>query len=187
VFLDENANGLRDPGEMGLPDTRIIIGYSTVRSDEAGRYQAWEASPFEAAIVSVDSLSLSNPLWVPLYRSISVAPGPNAFMNVDLPVVESAVIEGRIVSEGDRQVPVSFVPLLLINLLTGEETRLTTFSDGEFYQMGIRPGEYELRVDESRRPGVAGVGSVVRFSVQPMPGGTTIDGIVLEIQAELDN
>ncbi len=185
VFLDENANGLRDPGERGMPDARIIIGHSTVRSDSDGRYQAWEASPFEAAIVSVDSLSLANPLWVPLYRSISVAPGPNAFMNVDLPIVESAVIEGRVVSrDGADQVRVGFVPLILTNQLTGEETRLTTFSDGEFYQMGIRPGEYELRVDETRQPGVVGVGSVVRFSVQPMPGGTTIEGIVMEIQAE---
>jgi hypothetical protein len=185
VFLDENANGLRDPGEQGMPNARIIIGYSTVRSDSSGRYQAWEASPFEAAIISVDSLSLSNPLWVPLYRSISVAPGPNAFMNVDLPIVESAVIEGRVLSrEGADQVGVGFVPLILTNRLTGEETSLTTFSDGEFYQMGIRPGEYELRVDETRRAGVVRVGSVVRFSVQPLPGGTTIEGIVLEIQAE---
>lgn len=184
VFLDENANGLRDPGEPGLPDTRIIIGYSTVRSDAAGRYQTWEASPFSATIVSIDSLSLANPLWVPLYRSISVAPGPNTYMAVDLPVVESAVIEGRVVGpDGAGRVRVGFVPLLLINRLTGEESRLTTFSDGEFYQMGVRPGEYELRLDETQQPGVVSVGPVVRFNVQPLPGGTTITDIILEIQA----
>ena len=112
-------------------------------------------------------------------------PSPaNAFMNVDLPVVESAVIEGRVVSIGDRQMQVGFVPLILINRATGDETRLTTFSDGEFYQMGVRPGEYELRVDKTRRPGVVSVDEVVRFSVQPLPGGTIIEGIVLRIWAD---
>jgi hypothetical protein len=182
VFLDDNANGVCDPGEAGVPSARVIIGYNVVRTDEAGRYQAWEASPFEAAVVAVDSLSLENPLWVPLYRSISVAPGPNAFMTVDLPVVESAVIEGRVVS-ADGLVRTGHIPLLLINRQTGDETRLASFSDGEFYQMGIRPGEYELRVDDLRLSGVEAVGPVIRFTVGPRPGGTTVADLELHIRA----
>jgi hypothetical protein len=39
VFNDANANGVRDPGEKGLPGVRISNGRDVVRTDAGGRYR----------------------------------------------------------------------------------------------------------------------------------------------------
>ena len=39
VYLDANANGVRDAGERGLPDIRVSNGRDIVRTDREGRYE----------------------------------------------------------------------------------------------------------------------------------------------------
>src|SRR5437879_427267 len=57
VFLDENANGIRDPGEPPVINARVLIGSLSARSDSNSSYHVWDLVPFEPVIVSIDSLS----------------------------------------------------------------------------------------------------------------------------------
>ncbi len=144
VFIDDNANGTRDPGEAGAPDVRVVVGSSTTRTDSAGRYHVWDIPAFEPVVVQIDSTSLDNPLYVPAFSSASLQPPPNAFRNFDLPLVTGAVLEGRVLQEG---APVPNVTLVLTNTSSGKRTSLATFGDGTFYVLGVKPGRYTLEVD----------------------------------------
>jgi hypothetical protein len=183
VFLDENANGLRDPGEQGVPNVRVLIGSSVAETDSTGRYHQWDLVPFEPLMLQIDSLSMRNPLFVSQYDAVSIVPSPNSYRVLDLPLIESGVIEGRVVREvGGAIVPAGALALFLTNLQTGERQEIATFSDGEFYALGVRPGEYELSVNAGFLNAPDETSEPVLLQVEAAPGGASVQGIELIIR-----
>lgn len=172
VFLDENANGRRDAGEPGLANVRVLVGSSAARTDSAGGYRVWDLVPFEPIIVALDSLSLESPLLVPAFARASVVPGPNRYRGLDIPVVQAGVIEGRVVRAGRG---VGGVTLVLTDRRGGEargaRRTMVTFSDGAFYLLGVKPGDYELAVDPRVLDALAVDAEPVPFSLTPTPQG----------------
>ncbi|HXE58083.1 MAG TPA: hypothetical protein VNK43_08785 [Gemmatimonadales bacterium] len=178
VFLDLDANGKHDPGEPGVPDVRIRVGSATAVSDSSGRYGVWDIVPFEPVAVTVDSLSLSSPLWVPGVTSLVVSPGPNRFRRLDLPIALGGVIEGRVVRVvGGARRGLGGATLVLTDRRTGATRTLSTFTDGEFYAMGIVPGEYELAVAPRLLQALGARGAPVRFTLVPDPRGAAVSGL----------
>ena len=136
VFLDLNANGIRDAGESALVNARVLIGSLSAPTDSTGAYHVWDLVPFEPVMVSLDSLSLDSPLLVPLFARTSIVPGPNRYRSLDIPVVQAGVIEGRVVR---NNAGVGGVTLLLIERRSGSRRVLVTFNDGGFYLMVVKP------------------------------------------------
>src|SRR2546430_13481747 len=150
VFLDENADGVQNPGERGIPGVRVRVGTSTAVSDSNGEFRVWDIVPFEPVSVQVDSLSLSSPLLVPAFASALLEPGPNRFRGLNIPVIQAGVVEGRVSREaGSGRVGVPGVTLRLTDRRTGATQRFTTFSDGAFYVLGVKPGDYDLAGDSA--------------------------------------
>ncbi len=168
VFLDENANGRRDVGEPGLANVRVLVGSTAARTDSAGGYRVWDLVPFEPISVVLDSLSLESPLLVPAFARASVVPGPNRYRSLDIPVVQAGVIEGRVVRAGRG---VGGVTLVLTERRGGARRTLVTFSDGAFYLLGVKPGDYELAVDPRVLDALAVDAEPVSFSLTPTPQG----------------
>jgi hypothetical protein len=162
VFLDENGNGRWDPGEAIVPGVRVFVGTNNASSDSSGWFRVWDLLPFEPVLVTVDSLSIDSPLLVPEFGATSVEPGPNRFRTLDIPLVRAGVVEGR-VRRATPQGPQGLggISLVLSDRRTGERRRFTTFSDGDFYVLGVKPGVYDLTVD-------AGVLAALRASAQPV-------------------
>jgi hypothetical protein len=146
VFLDANGNGIYDPGERGLGGVRVQVSSGSALSDSAGEYQVWDIVPFEPVLVGLDSLSFESPLWVAPAPVVRVVPGPNRYTVYDVPIVVGGVLEGR-VKESNGGGGIGGISLLLTRTETGERRRITTFTDGAFYALGLAPGEYELTVD----------------------------------------
>src|SRR5712664_3768033 len=179
VFLDENANGIRDPGEPPIINARVLIGSLSARSDSEGSYHVWDLVPFEPVIVSLDSLSLESPLLVPLFARTSIVPGPNRFRSLDIPVLECGIIEGRVVRNG---VGVAAVTLFLTDRRSGARRTLVTFNDGAFYLMGVRPGDYELTVSEQVLDALAVDAEPLRFSLAPTANGIGRSDLELKLK-----
>jgi len=168
VFMDLNANGIRDVGEPAVAAARVLVGSLSAGTDSSGAYRVWDLVPFEPVIVSLDSLSLDSPLLVPLFARTSIVPGPNRFRSLDIPVVAAGVIEGRVLR---NNAGVGGVTLILTDRRTGTGRTLVTFNDGAFYLMGVKPGDYELRVDEQVLDALAVDAEPVRFSLAPTATG----------------
>jgi len=129
--------------------------------------------------VSLDSLSLESPLLVPLFARTSIVPGPNRFRSLDIPVVESGIIEGRVVRNGAG---VAAVTLFLSDRRSGARRTLVTFNDGAFYLMGVRPGDYELTVSEQVLDALAVDAEPLRFSLAPTPNGIGRSDLELKLK-----
>ncbi len=179
VFLDQNGNGRLDPGEPALPGVRVRVGTQSAAADAGGVFRVWDVVPFETILVSVDSLSLASPLTVPAYGSVSLVPGPNRFTLLDVAIVQAGVVEGRVVADGHG---VPGVPLILQERRTGARREITTFSDGGFYVMGVKAGDYDLTVDP-RALDVLGMEAVpVRLTLTPTATGVGATGVEVPLR-----
>ena len=81
-----------------------------------------------------------------------------------------------------RETGVGLVRLELIELGTGVLRTFSTFSDGEFYIIGVKPGDYELRLAE--QPLLTDLTSepaTVRVTLRPSPEGPRVGGLVLKL------
>ncbi len=179
VFVDANANGRKDPGEPGAGGVRVIVGAFTSLTDSAGRYHVWDIPAFERVLVQIDSTSLDNPLYVPAFGTASVEPPPNAYRQLDLPLVTGAVLEGRVVQEG---APVPSVTLVLTNTSSGKRTSLATFGDGTFYVLGVKPGRYTLEVDPRDLAARRLTGQALAITAEP-GRPDQLSNLVLEVRS----
>jgi hypothetical protein len=183
VFLDQNGNGKRDSNEQLLAGVRVLAGFTSAVSDSSGRYRIWDLPPFEPVLVTIDSTTLASPLWIPTYGSMSLETGPNRFRGLDIPVVPGGVIEGRLVREAPGgTAPVAGVRLQLTRVGSSELRELVTFSDGGFYLIGVKPGEYELRVDGSALVRLGLTGSPLPFTMPASVDGATVDSLELHLR-----
>jgi len=183
VFLDRDGDGRWSPGEQLLSGVRLRAGFVTATSDSGGRYRVWDLPSFEPVLVAVDSATLASPLWVPAHGSVSVETGPNRFRELDLPILPGGVIEGRIVRETPTgTIPVAGAELQLRRQGSEEVRSLTSFSDGAFYLMGVKPGEYQLAVDPGDLERLGLAAEPLAFSLAAEPDGATVEGLELRLR-----
>jgi hypothetical protein len=182
VFLDSNGNGLRDIGEEPLPDVRVRVGNISAVSDSQGEYRVWDQLPYEPVLVVMDSLTLSSPLWTPSYSAISVELGPNEFRMIDLPVAPAGVIEGRVLRDTPTgPVGQAGATLYVTNRRTGARLSVVTFSDGDFYLMGVKPGEYDITVADAVQTRLNMRAEPLRFVMQSSHDGGSVSGLELRL------
>lgn len=183
VFLDENNNGRWDPGEPPVPGVRVLVGNGSAASDSDGLFHVWDLVPFEPLLVTVDSLSIDSPLLVPAFASASVVPGPNRFREVDIPLVQAGVLEGRVATEGAAgRRGVGGITLILTDRRSGQRRTFTTFTDGAFYLLGVKPGDYELAVDPQVLDALGAAADPQRFSLVPTAEGVGRSGMEILIR-----
>lgn len=180
VFLDANGNGQFDEGETPLANVRVSIGMETRFSDTKGEYHLWNVTPYERAVIAVDSASLASPLWVPTEAAVAVEPTPNRYRIVDIPVAPGGVIDGRVMRATGTQ-GVAGIALTLTELTTGRTRTIVTFSDGEFYAMGIKPGDYELSVDPATAARLGIATPPIRFQMAAKVDGAAVSDLVIRI------
>jgi hypothetical protein len=138
----------------------------------------WNLTAYDPALVTVDSSSLASPLWIPRFATVTVVPGPNRFVLVDVPIVPSGSVEGRVVLEtpaGRRAIGSAI--LTLVDKQAGVKQTVTTFSDGEFVAIGVRPGRYEVTVDDQLLRQLEATAAPTRFTLEASAEGTTVRGI----------
>ncbi|MEP6572389.1 MAG: hypothetical protein ABJD11_06820 [Gemmatimonadota bacterium] len=182
VFLDENGNGRMDPDEHGIPGVRVRVGMTSAESDSSGQYRVWDISPYEPVLVVVDSLTLPSPLWTPSYGTISVEAGPNRFRVLDLPVAPGGTLEGRVLEQTVAGMQgAAGLPLLLTNLRTGAVRTIVSFSDGDFYAIGVKPGEYDLSVDPHLLSRLGLTVRSQRISMASSADGAEVTGLEMKL------
>lgn len=181
VFLDLNGNERLDPGEQVLPDVRVSVGMHTRVSGDDGQFALWNVTPHEPALVAVDSTTLASPLWVPAYRAVQIRPGPNRYAVVDIPVLPGGVIEGMVVRAADSS-GVGGVTLRLEREGSPGDRSIVSFRDGEFYGVGIKPGDYVLRLDPGAAERLGLRADPIRFTMPADVDGATVSGLVLRLR-----
>ena len=180
-FIDGNGNDQYDEGERVIKNGRVRFGRSAAtHTSERGVTRAYDLRAYSRYNLDVRERTIRNPLWVPKADRFSFIAEPNAFTSIDVPFYVGGVVEGTVLrqKQGER----SPVPGLRLHLRSRDgsyEKALTAFSDGAFYEMGVPPGTYELRVDSSQ---LAALGAVSdpparRFEVEVTKRGDFVESL----------
>ncbi|HKV73935.1 MAG TPA: hypothetical protein VJN95_05415 [Gemmatimonadales bacterium] len=182
VYLDANGDGKRQADETVIPGVRVQVGYQSATTDSLGRYRVWDLQAFEPVAVMVDSSSLVSPLWVPTTNLVMVEPQPNRFRSVDIAVTPAGVVDGKVTRQSPTgTVGVAGVTVVLVDLHRGTRRSVMTFSDGTFYSMGVKPGDYEIRLDDRSAARLGMTADPVPVTVKIDPNGDTQSGIELQL------
>jgi hypothetical protein len=174
VFLDVDGDGQPGPGEPRVPDVYVRVGPLSSVTGPDGRFVVWDLVPFEAVVVEIDAESIRNPLWLPVLERFLFRPDPNAFSVIPVPLVQAGEVSGRVVV-GPRGVAARFLDVVLLNLDTGDSYTVTTFSDGTFYSLGVRPGRYEATIPQESLDELGLVAEPAEFTV-----GTAVEQAFVE-------
>ena len=172
VFEDIDGDGMMGEDDVPIPDARIAIGTLRAKTDANGTYQAWLIEPYEALAVALDSLSV--PFDRVAARPVTyIRPSPNVFTHVNIPLVRTRELTGRVITAGELGLGGIGVEILDETGVMVAGTR--TFRDGEYYVPRLRPATYRVRIAASS---LAAMGAVAdpaeREVVVPMTGRDVI-------------
>lgn len=180
VFVDENGNNRRDPGEAPVPGASLLVNgnsRSDVVTDASGVALMKRFGARAYANVGINPASLEDVQWQPAFEGYRILAHPGKPVRLDLPVVLTSEIDGtvRLEEQGlQRGIGNAQVELIDDAGVTVATTR--TASDGFYTISSIRPGRYVLRIapDQLTRLGL----SVDRdASIAAKPDGGFINGI----------
>jgi hypothetical protein len=150
AFLDLNANGIKDAGEIKLKGINVKMhngGGRKIHSDSTIIYSGLEA--YSNYNFTIDGNGLENISWKVMHPMVSTTIDPNQVKLIEVPVVVMGEVSGKvyIVEEGGWK-GIGHVKINIIHSLTGLTASTVTESDGYFSYLGLMPGEYSLQVDE---------------------------------------
>ncbi len=160
------ATACATPASRGWSGIPVRVGGFAAQTDSDGRFAAWGLFPSEPVQIDVDTLAFADPQLLLPASVIRVRPTPNAFGDIQIPVVVGAEIAGFVVL-GDHAVP--GVPVVLRELNTGKEITIVTFGDGGFYKAAVPPGEYEVTLPDSVLDGLNAYAPPLSIFVRPGP------------------
>jgi hypothetical protein len=149
VFLDENGDGRRSPGEEALAGVGVNAGAygSSDPTNENGHAFVEDLQPYTRVLVSIDESTLSDPFLVPRGKGLVVTPWPGVAAVVELAVSPTGEVEGEILGANGRAAP--GVELELVGLDGQVAARAMSEYDGFFLFERVPYGRYKLKMASS--------------------------------------
>ena len=145
VFLDDNGDGVRSPGEAPLEGVGLTAGQfgSSAPTDKRGQAMIEGLNPYEKVLIGVDESTLPDPFLIPA-KSVVITPRAGVAAKLEIPVAPTGEIEGEI--HGLEDTARAGVQIELVDK-TGKvaATALSEF-DGYFLLERVPYGTYRLQI-----------------------------------------
>lgn len=150
LFLDQNVNGIADPGEPGIPNIgfRVNQGLNPARTDERGMALVQRMPVHVHANLGIDTTTFEDPQWSAQVQGLKLKPRPGVVSVIDVPVITTGEIDGTTyLWEDGKSRPIGDLRLELVERASGKVVKtVTSASDGFYVVETVPPGEYLLRV-----------------------------------------
>ena len=157
VFVDEDGDGVRDPGEPGVPNLLLTLDGLSARTDPEGsglyRFPPQEPGVYELRVENLPATLVSS---VPLPLQVELRAGE--VRRVDLPVGRVAAVRGIVFVDEDgdgvrdpEEPGVAGVSLSAFGP-GGRRSTAVTGADGTFAFPGLVPGRWRIVLDAASLP-----------------------------------
>ncbi len=180
-FLDNNFNGILDETDEPIPGLRARVRGSGGRPvGKENIYYYDRLHPYDEYLVQIDKCSLDNPLLKPTSENYRVSFNPNMVTAIEVPIVMAGEISGMVQRQLTLgKVGAGGIKIIVINLVKGTKTKITTFNDGDFYYLGLIPGKYRAVLDPEQlnNYGYASQPESIDFEVRATEDGDIISDI----------
>lgn len=170
VWMDENGDGIRQPGEAALSDVPLTAGNAFVdaATDKAGRGAIDGLEPFRPVMIGIDAGSLPDPYVQPALPGVVVTPRPGVATRVLLPMAAAGEIEGALRRDGGN--PIEGLGVELVDAEGRVRATTITEFDGYFLFEGVAYGRYTVRLGKASAAALRLDGA---FTVSAAPGKAT--------------
>ena len=168
--MDDNGDGVRQPGEAALGDVPLTAGghFIAASTDKAGRAMVDGLEPFRPVMIGIDAGSLPDPYVQPAVPGVVVTPRPGVATRVALPMTAAGEIEGVLVREGGN--PVEGLTLELVDAEGRVRATTATEFDGYFLFESVVYGRYTVRLGGTSATALRIDG---QFAMSAAPGKAT--------------
>ena len=156
VYHDENADGIRQPGEPVEKEVELTAGLNATGAptDINGQTIIDGLQPFKPVLIGIDASSLPDPFIQPSTSGVVVTPRPGVAMLIELPLVAAGEVSGTLMRDGGKILSGVDIELLDLKARVVKTTR--SEYDGYFLFESVPYGRYKLRV-AALAAGVVGV------------------------------
>lgn len=186
-FLDGNYNGEYDEGEEYLSGLQARVQGAGGRPHGPNRLYYYDRlRPYDEYMVKIEPSSLDNPLLKPAHENYKVAVNPNMVTSIEVPLVLGGEVSGRVKRiRTQDSVGMGGIRVMLVNLTTESVTELRTFNSGEFYYLGLIPGQYEAYIDPTqlKELGYECEPGALQFEMDPSKGLDIVDNLAFHLTA----
>jgi hypothetical protein len=160
VFLDENGDGRRSPGEDALEGVGVTAGAygSSAPTNARGHAFVEGLQPFEKVLVSVDESTLPDPFLVPHGKGLVVTPRPGVPAVIELAISPTGEVEGEVLGPDDRPLP--GVELELVAPDGEVAAQAMSEFDGFFLFERVPYGRYKLQLSKESREALGSIGEL---------------------------
>jgi hypothetical protein len=145
VFMDDNGDGIRQPGEAALKGVPLTAGNAFVEAatDASGRATIDGLEPFRPVMIGIDAGSLPDPYVQPALPGVVVTPRPGVATRVLLPMTSAGEIEGVMIRDGGN--PIEGLALELVDAEGRVRATTLTEFDGYYLFESVPYGRYTVR------------------------------------------
>lgn len=180
-FLDFNGNGIKDPEEPGVPGLQLRnrAGRLLYNKDKT-ILRITELQPYTDQILEIDPVSLDNIAWKVPDPVIKVRTLPNHFQEIHVPVVVMGEVSGMIFLKDESGVRgQGRIRINIFDEAGKKVTDLLSEGDGYFTFLGLKPGKYSARIDNSQLKtlGLTAAPDVISFEIEVDKYGDIVDDL----------
>ncbi len=199
-FIDENDNGKWDPGEKIVPKFELEQAPGRVTTEPSGILKVMDLEPYHPYFMRTSTAGLDNISLLPKYNSFSITPPANGFARIEIPLASAGQIEGYVMSIKNGKPDGLGGARLKVQhrgkdgLIGGDQDTsdvkltedLLSYSNGEYYYMGLTPGNYRIYVDPAQLRILNAFSSPPYrdFTVHNVEDGDVINGLNFTIEAQ---
>lgn len=146
VWMDDNGDGIRQPGEAAVASVPLTAGNAFVdtATDKQGHATIDGLEPFRPVMIGIDAGSLPDPYVQPALPGVVVTPRPGVAVRVALPMAAAGEIEGVAIRDGGN--PIEGLSLELVDAEGRVRATTLTEFDGYFLFESVAYGRYTVRL-----------------------------------------
>ncbi len=170
VWMDDNGDGIRQPGEAPLAGVPLTAGHGFIdaATDQQGQATIDGLEPFRPVLIGIDAGSLPDPYVQPALPGVVVSPRPGVATRVSLPMAAAGEIEGVVRRDGGN--PIEGLSLELVDAEGRVRAKTLTEFDGYFLFESVAYGRYTVRLGQTS---AAALRLDSNFAMAAMPGKAT--------------
>ncbi len=185
-FLDLNQNGVKDKGEQMILLSNVrVSGGRAIISEKDSIVRVSDLNAFVDYTVEFSENDLDNIAWRFKHKTYQVLVDPNQYKKVYVPVLSVGEVSGMVYFDKDNELKgLGRITIQIYNQQDKLVAETLSERDGYFSYLGLKPGDYTLRIDEEQlgKLGYQSTPLLHEFHIKELIDGDIVDGLDFVLQ-----
>jgi hypothetical protein len=187
-FLDLNQNGILDNGEkMVLLSSVKVSGGKAVISEKDSIVRISDLNAFVNYDVEFSNTDLENISWSFKHNTYQVLVDPNQYKRVLVPIISLGEVSGMVYLNKDNATKgQGRITIQIYDTLGKKVAETLSESDGYFSYLGLKSGDYIVRVDEEQlsKLNYQSSPAMYQFAIKISVDGDIVEGLDFKIKSK---